>query len=90
MDGMSSRIIASKFKEFISSQGYDSYEVALVCSQVLNENNIDMISSRVIGLKLFDEEEDIKEEYDDYDLMFGYEVGELQVSHKFVTDLRKF
>ena len=86
MDGVSSRIIASKFKEFISSQGYDPYEVALLCSQVLSENSIDIMSSRVIGLKLFDEEEDIKEEYDDYDLMFGYE---LQVSPKFVTDLRK-
>ena len=58
-DNNTGKVIADKFKEFIHSQNYDPYEVAVLCGQVLSENNVDCCGSkRNIGIKLFDDKEE--------------------------------
>ena len=48
-------ILIEKFKDFINSSGYDSYEVAKLCAQILSENNINGNGScHYYGVKLFD------------------------------------
>ena len=49
-----SKDIAQKFVKFINSFDYDPYEVAMICSQVLNENNVKFKGTRhVIGINMF-------------------------------------
>ena len=53
-----SKEIANNFKKFIHEQGYDPYEVAMLCRQVLEENQMKYYGHRlVIGVRLFDEHE---------------------------------
>ncbi len=54
-----SKIIGERFKDFINTQGYDPYEVAVLCSEVLKENGISYMSNKhMVGVRLFEKSED--------------------------------
>ena len=49
--------IGKRFKDFVNSQEYDPYEVAVLCNQILKENRVESTGSKyVTGILLFDEE----------------------------------
>ena len=49
-----SKDLAQMFANFVNSFEYDAYEVAMVCSQVLNENNVKFnCAKHPIGIDIF-------------------------------------
>ena len=58
-----SKNIARMFADFINSFEYDAYEIAMVCSQVLNENNVKFSCAKhSIGINIFTDTEMESEE----------------------------
>ena len=53
-----SKNIARMFADFVNSFEYDAYEIAMVCSQVLNENNVKSnCAKHPIGVDIFTDTE---------------------------------
>ena len=58
-----SKNIARMFADFVNSFEYDAYEIAMVCSQVLNENNVKFnCAKHPIGIDIFTDTEMESEE----------------------------